>query len=119
MLYALCVVLIAIGIYGVVVKKNIVKIVISLVIMEYGINLLFVMIGYRTSLCNKVLAPIVDKNTTLQQIVSCSVDPLPQAFVFISIIVGLAILLFMTALCIRLYQRYETFDITKIKRLKG
>ncbi len=47
MLYALCLVLIAVGLYGVVVKRNVVKIVIGLAIMEYGINLLLILIGYR------------------------------------------------------------------------
>ena len=47
MVYALCLVLIAIGLYGVVVKKNVVKIVISLAIIEYGVNVLLVLIGYR------------------------------------------------------------------------
>lgn len=47
MIYALCFVLIAIGLYSVFVKKNVVKIVLGLMIVEYGINLFLILIGYR------------------------------------------------------------------------
>jgi multicomponent Na+:H+ antiporter subunit C len=47
-----------------------------------------------------------------------SVDPLPQAMVLISIVTGLGTLILMVALAIRLYQRYGTFDITEMNRLK-
>ena len=60
MIYALCFVLIAIGIYGAVVKKNVVKIVISLAIVEYAINLLLILIAYRMD----GWAPVVTKAMT-------------------------------------------------------
>lgn len=115
MVYSLCFVLIAVGLYGVVVKKNVVKIVISLAIMEYGINLLIILIGYRKGGC----APILDKGMDLATFLACSVDPLPQALVLTSIVISLGVLALMVSLCIRLYERYGTFDITEMRRLKG
>ena len=118
MIYALCLVLIAIGLYGVVVKKNVVKIVISLAIMEYGINLLLILIGYRSG----GHAPIVDKGMNAEAIgafVNGSVDPIPQALVLTSIVISLGALALMVAICIRLYERYGTFDITEMRRLRG
>jgi multicomponent Na+:H+ antiporter subunit C len=47
------------------------------------------------------------------------VDPLPQALVLTSIVIGLGITSLGIALCIRLYEKYGTFDITEIRRLKG
>lgn len=47
------------------------------------------------------------------------VDPLPQAMVLTSIVISLATLSLAIALCVRLYDKYRTFDITQIKRLKG
>lgn len=119
MLYTLCIVLIAVGLYGMVVKKNVVKIVISLAIMEYGINLLLILIGYRATNGTIPLAPIMDKGLSLEQFINSSVDPLPQALVLTSIVISLGVLALMVALCIRLYERYGTFDITEMKRLKG
>jgi multicomponent Na+:H+ antiporter subunit C len=115
MIYSLCIVLIAIGLYGVLVKKNIVKIVVSLAIMEYGVNLLLILIGYRM----KGVAPIIDRDTTLASFVAGAVDPLPQALVLTSIVISLGVLAMMVAICVRLYERYGTFDITEMRRLKG
>ena len=115
MTYALCFVLITIGLYGVVVKKNIVKIVISLAVMEYGINLLLVLIGYRAG----GTAPIMEPGVTAAAFAARSVDPIPQALVLTSLVISLGVLSMLVALCIRLYERFGTFDITQMKRLKG
>ena len=115
MIYSLCLVLIAIGLYGAVTKKNVVKIVISIAIMEYGINLLLVLIGYRAG----GQAPIMEKGDSLAYFVANCVDPLPQALVLTSIVISLGVLALMVAICIRLYERYGTFDITEMRRLKG
>ncbi|MFC1453040.1 sodium:proton antiporter [Verrucomicrobiota bacterium] len=115
MIYALCLVLIIIGLYGIVVKKNVVKIVISLAVMEYGINLLLVLIGYREG----GSAPIVDATMDASTFAGVAVDPLPQALVLTSIVISLGVLALMVSLCIRLYERYGTFDITEMRRLRG
>lgn len=115
MVYALCFVLIVVGLYGAVVKKNVVKIVIGLAIMEYGTNLLLILIGYRKDGC----APILDKSMEMDSLVTQSVDPLPQALVLTAIVISLGVLALMVAMCIRLYERYGTFDITQMRRLKG
>lgn len=115
MIYALCFVLIMIGLYGMVVKKNLVKIVIGLAIMEYGINLLLILIGYRMG----GTPPIVDRGTNTLAFAASAVDPVPQALVLTSIVISLGVLTLMVALCIRIYERYGTFDITEIRRLRG
>lgn len=115
MIYSLCFILIAIGLYGVVVKKNIVKIVLGLAIMEYGVNLFLILIGYRF----RGEAPIMDAATDSSHFVANAVDPLPQALVLTSIVIGLGVLALLVAICIRLYERYGTFDITAMRRLKG
>ena len=115
MIYSLCFILIAVGLYGVVVKKNVVKIVISVAIMEYGINLLLILIGYRQGGC----APILDKGMDLAAFTANSVDPLPQALVLTSIVISLGVLALMVSICIRLYERYGTFDITEMRKLRG
>jgi multicomponent Na+:H+ antiporter subunit C len=114
-IYVLSFVLILIGLYGVLTRQNIMKIVISLLVMEYGIHLFLVLLGYRTG----GVPPIVDSGTDKAVWMQQSVDPLPQALVLTSIVIGLGVLALMVALSIRLRQRYGTFDINKIRRLKG
>ena len=115
MIYSLCFVLIAIGLYGVFVKKNVVKILLGLMIMEYGINLLLILFGYHTG----GSAPILDKVHSGARTLVSVVDPVPQTMVVASIMIGLGLLVLMVALCIRLYERFGTFDITEMRRLKG
>ena len=115
MIYALCFALILVGLYAVVVKRNVVKIVIGIVIMEYGINLLLVLIGYERG----GRPPIADEGVDAATFAAGAVDPLPQALVLTSIVIGLGVLAMLVALCVRLYERYGTFDIDEMRRLKG
>ena len=115
MIYALCFALILIGLYGVLVRRNIVKIIISLLVIEYGIHLFLVLQAYRPGGVPPIAEPGVEPAVWMQH----SVDPLPQALVLTSIVIGLGVLALMVALSIRLHERYGTFDISKIKRLKG
>jgi multicomponent Na+:H+ antiporter subunit C len=122
MLYALCFLLFMIGLYCAVVKKNMVKIVLGIMIMEYAVNLFLIMLGYVTG----GVAPIIsrsDYNVAAQRVadsfLSASVDPLPQALVLTSIVISLGSLALMISICIRTYAKYGTFDITEIRRLRG
>jgi multicomponent Na+:H+ antiporter subunit C len=47
------------------------------------------------------------------------VDPLPQALVLTSIVIELGVTALLVALALRLFQKYKTFDITQIRRLRG
>ncbi len=114
-IYLLCFVLFGIGLHAVVNKKNLIKIVVGVAIMEYSMNLLLVLIGYRMG----GVAPIIDRETVAGEFVRLSVDPLPQAMVLTSIVIGLGVISLMVSVCIRLYEKYGTFDITKIKELRG
>jgi len=109
--FAACIVLFLIGLYAVVTKKNLIKIAIGFVIMEYAVNLLFALIGFKKG----ALAPI----TTSLSAPKNFVDPLPQALVLTAIVIGLCTTALLLAIALRLYQRYKTFDITEIKKLRG
>lgn len=110
-LYFLCFILFCVGIYSVLRKRNIIKIIIGLGIIEYAVNLFFILIGYRMH----GRAPIYSQD---QQIVNM-VDPLPQAIVMTTIVIGLALTAVVVSLAIRIYEKYGTFDITKIRKLRG
>jgi multicomponent Na+:H+ antiporter subunit C len=118
--YAICFLLFMVGLYCAVVKKNMVKIVIGILVMEYAVNLFLIMLGYRFG----GVAPIVDRGMVESQsawssFTNFAVDPLPQALVLTSIVISLGSLALMISICIRMYEKYGTFDITEIRRLKG
>ena len=111
MIYILCLLLFMIGLYCIVRKRNIIKVIIGLIISEYAVNLFFVLLGYRF----EGRAPIYSPD---QEIVNM-VDPLPQALVLTSIVIGLAVTALVVGIAIRIYEKYGTFDITRINKLKG
>ena len=115
MIYSLCLLLILVGLYGVVVNRSTVKIVVSLLVIEHGVHLLLVLIGYRT----RGSPPIMDPGASTTVFANSAVDPLPQALVLTSIVIGLGVLALMVALCVRLHERYGTFDVSKMRRLRG
>jgi len=109
--YLLCMLLFCVGIYCVMTKRNIIKIIVGLGIAEYAVNLFFVLLGYRTN----GRSPILEKGQTITDIV----DPLPQALVLTSIVIGLAVTALLAAIAMRIYEKYGTFDVTEIRRLRG
>jgi len=110
-LYLLCLFLFCIGLYSVLRKRNIVKIIIGFAIMGYAMNLFFVMLGYKMHGRSPIAA--IDQNVTNM------VDPVPQELVHTSIVIGLGLTTLLIAIAIKIYEKCGTFDITKIKRLKG
>jgi multicomponent Na+:H+ antiporter subunit C len=91
-------------------KRNIIKIIIGIAIIEYAVNMFLILTGYRMY----GRSPILEKN----QVILNMVDPLPQAMVLTTIVIGLALIFVLVSLAIRIYEKYGTFDITKIRRLK-
>jgi multicomponent Na+:H+ antiporter subunit C len=109
--YIMCFVLFLVGLYGVITKRNLVKIAVSLSIMEISVFLFFALLGY----IDGGVAPIVDPADPAR----VYVDPLPQALVLTAIVIGLATTSMLMAIIIRLYRKYGTFDIREIKNLRG
>jgi multicomponent Na+:H+ antiporter subunit C len=109
--YGLCLGLFCIGLYGALRKRNVIKIIIGIILCEYSANLFFIMMGYRMN----GRAPILAEGLTVENMV----DPLPQSVVLTTIVIGLATTILLVALAVRLYEKYGTFDITKIRDLKG
>lgn len=111
MIYLMCLILFSIGIYCILVKRNLIKIIIGIGIAEYAVNLFFILVGYRV----QGRAPILAQDQVIQNMV----DPLPQALILTAIVIGLAVTVLMVSIAVRIYEKYGTFDITKIRRLRG
>jgi multicomponent Na+:H+ antiporter subunit C len=109
--YLFCFVLFLVGLSGVLTRRNIIKIVIGLSIMEISIFLFLVLIGY----IDGGRAPIIIQDMPGTRFV----DPLPQAMVLTAIVIGLATNAMLLTIAIRLYKKYNTFDIRKISSLRG
>ncbi|MCS7132975.1 MAG: NADH-quinone oxidoreductase subunit K [Aigarchaeota archaeon] len=93
-------ILIIIGIYAVMSKRHIVKIVIGLELLTLGVNLAIATTGLR----------IIDGVS--------HVDALAQSMVAISMAIGAAIAALALSLAINIYRHYGTFDVRKLRRLR-
>ena len=109
--YLLCFVVFLVGLYGILTKRDLIKIILSLTIMAYSANMFLILFAYKTG----ALYPILSKGTAPGEMV----EPLPQAMVLTSIVIELGTTALLVALAVRLFQKYKTFDITKIRRLSG
>ena len=103
------------GVYGIVCKLNLIKIIVGIIILDYGVNLFLVLTGYRDEGIAPILAPGMDQS----EFAGRSVDPVPQALILTSIVIGLGLVALMTALGLRIYEKYQTFDLSKIRQLRG
>jgi multicomponent Na+:H+ antiporter subunit C len=110
--YGSAIMLIVIGLYAALLKKHLVKIVIGLSLMEAGVNLLFVAIGY----IQNGTAPIFSPGN--ENAANKMVDPVPQALVLTAIVIGFAVTALALSLVIRLYKHHQTANIDQIKSLK-
>ncbi|MGN0981525.1 MAG: sodium:proton antiporter [Candidatus Limivicinus sp.] len=105
--------LIALGLYAIVTKYNLIKTVIGMGIMDYGVNLLIISIGYNPG----GTAPIFTESELTAA--SYFVDPIPQALTLTSIVIGACITAMSLALVVKLEEQYGTLDTREIRRLRG
>lgn len=111
--YIVCVIVFGIGLYAVMVKKNLIKIIIGLSLMEFAVQYFLIATGYvKDGSPPIVVLPGVVPETTVM------VDPLPQALVLTSIVIGLSVTALALSIAIVLYRHYHTLDITEIRGLK-
>ena len=89
--------LITLGLYCIVTKHDLLKSVIGLSIMDYGVNLLIITIGFNPG----------------------GTAPIPQALTLTSIVIGACTTAMSLALVIKIREMYGTTDTTQIRRLRG
>jgi len=114
-IYGSAIGLILIGLYAVLMKKHLTKIVIGLSIIDAGIHLLFIAIGYISNGTAPIFSPMGME--LLEQGVPM-VDPVPQALVLTAIVIGFGVTAVALSLVIRLYRHHNTARIDQIKSLK-
>jgi len=103
--------LVFIGLFTMLAKRNLIKVIIGLSLLETGVNLFLVAIGYIRTGTAPIFTNPGTENATM-------VDPVPQALVLTAIVIGVAVLALALSLAIRLYRQYGVLDLRRIKELK-
>lgn len=113
---------IAVSVYGIISKPNLIKKFIALTILQDSINVFLVLSGYRLWRSGLIQPPILTNwspsANDIQQFTSQAVDPLPQALVLTAIVIGLAVNIFLATIILHLYRHFGIVDMDEIGRQK-
>ncbi len=107
--YFTVILLTAIGISIILLRRNLVKIFMGVNILTSAVNLLIIAVGYREG----GIAPIYTYAPSEQMVL-----PTPQALCLTSIVIGVATTAVLLAFAMKLYRTYGTNDVNKIRELK-
>ncbi len=100
--------LIVIGMAGVLMVKNVFRMLLALVLLEAGASLLLILSGFRET----GVAPILLSGHAAGQLMN---DPVPQALVLTAIVIGVGIQALALALILRIKHRYHSLDMGEIR----
>ena len=103
--YIAVVALVLLGLYAIVFKRNLIKMVIGITLIESGVNLFLITLAYRQD----SIAPIYHGSGS--RLMSL---PVPHALTLTSIVIGVAVIALMLTLVVHIYKHYKTLDVRKI-----
>ena len=107
-------VLMVIGLWGMLTQKNLIKIVIGFSLFDTGLNIAIVSMSY----IKNSTAPILDKSVDAANASKLIADPVPQALVLTSIVIGLGVTALMLAYVLKMYKEKKSLDINSYTDLK-
>lgn len=108
--YIAAAVIIIIGIVMMVTKKNLIRIVMGLALIESGVNLFLVATGY----IGNGIAPIFTNAGEGEM-----VYPTVQAMTLTNIVIGIATTALLLSFVMIIYKKYGSVDVRDMGRLKG
>lgn len=103
--YWFTIILLAIGLYGMLIKRNLVKKTIGLSIFQAGVILFFVSIATKW----EASVPVRTYDLPVSDVANY-MNPLPHTLMLTAIVVGVATLGVAFTLLISIYNRYETLN---------
>ncbi len=113
--YIVSVFLLVLGLWTLCTQKNLIKVVLGLGIIDYGVNLLIVSAGFNEG----GTAPIYNLAELARREAVFFVDPVPQALTLTSIVIGACVDAMALSIVIMIKKRYGTVDADEVRRLRG
>ena len=101
--YAVAMILFSLGLYTLIMRRNVIKKIIGLNIMETAVFLLLVSIGY----LEEGVAPIAFPGVEASEMV----NPIPQALVLTGIVIAVSTTALALSLAVKLYKKYGTLNV--------
>ena len=107
--------LVLIGLWGMLTQRHIIRMIIGFSLLDTGIHMVMVSIGYVTG----GTAPIINDDVPMAEAVNRIVDPVPSALVLTSIVIGLGVTAVMLSFAVRIYRTRRTLMIDECTESKG
>ena len=104
-------ILLLIGLWALLTNRDIIRMIVGFTLFDGGLHLIMISIGFITG----GTAPIIEK---LSDIGKVYVDPVPQALVLTSIVIGLGVTALMLTYAVNMYKKKGTLKIEKFEELK-
>jgi multicomponent Na+:H+ antiporter subunit C len=102
--------LVILGIITMLIKRNLIKMIMGLALVEAGVNLLLVSLGYRAG----GIAPIFTNAPE-----GVMVMPTVQAMTLTNIVIGIATTALLLSFVMVIYRMYGTANANKVRKLRG
>jgi multicomponent Na+:H+ antiporter subunit C len=107
------------GLYTVVTRRNLIKIVMGLSLMEASTYLLLISMAYRRGSTAPVLLD-PQAGVTPQRLAHGNVaDPVLQNFCLTAIVIGVAVTAVFLSVVVRIAQHYRTLDADQVRDMRG
>jgi multicomponent Na+:H+ antiporter subunit C len=107
------------GLYTVLTRRNMIKMVMGLSLMEGSTYLLFVSLAYRAGSTAPVLLNPPDGLSPAQLAHGNVADPVLQNFCLTAIVIGVAVTGVFLAVVVRIAQHYHTLDSADVREMRG
>lgn len=99
--------LILIGLWGMLMQHNLLRMVIGFSLIDTGLHMTMVSIGYVTG----GTAPIINEALPAAEAVARAVDPVPSALVLTAIVIGLGVTAVMLSFVVRIYKEKQSLSV--------
>ncbi len=109
----------SIGLYAVLSRRNLIKVVMGLSLMESSTYLLLISLAYRDHATAPVLFQPPGQATPAGLARGNVADPVLQNFCLTAIVIGVAVTAVFLSVVVRITQHYRTLDADRVRGLRG
>ena len=117
--YLAAVALFCIGLYAVLTRRNLIKMVMGLSMMEASTYLFMISLAYRAGSTAPVLVSPPPGQSEQSLVHGNVADPVLQNFCLTAVVIGVAVTAVFLSVVVRIAQHYRTIDSARVREMRG
>lgn len=111
--------LLSLGLFIVLTRRNLIKIIMGLSLIESSSYLLLISMAYRRGSTAPVLLNPQHGETVAQLVKGNVADPVLQNFCLTAIVIGVAVTAVFLTIAVRVSQHYQSLDSDRMREIRG